>query len=55
MTEPEQPPWLNAPPVDPYPFEATYDPASSGERWLRPTALLQPMRSPVRTCGSRSG
>jgi hypothetical protein len=23
-------------------FEATYDPASGGERWLRPTAVLQP-------------
>ena len=23
-------------------FEATYDPASRGERWMQPTALLQP-------------
>jgi hypothetical protein len=23
-------------------FESTYDPASRGERWLQPTALLQP-------------
>ena len=23
-------------------FEATYDPASNGERWLRATAVLQP-------------
>jgi hypothetical protein len=23
-------------------FEATYDPASNGEKWLRPTAVLQP-------------
>jgi hypothetical protein len=25
MTNIEEPPWLNAPPVDPYPFEETYD------------------------------
>jgi hypothetical protein len=23
-------------------FEATYDPASNGERWMRPTAVVQP-------------
>ena len=23
-------------------FEATYDPATTGERWMRPTAVLQP-------------
>lgn len=25
MTNIEEPPWLNAPPVDPYPFDETYD------------------------------